>query len=232
MLKHSGLPVSLSPPELLDAQHNAAYLITDEVSHQRQSAYHDPSLGHSCYLSDQDLAAMRAKFPFLEAFSDTFVRTTPPDSLLKMEATPIKMRESERSRDMDDRLAANRAALSTSSKTVNAGSDDRWASLHEGHFLPGACCSAAKLWLKAREIIGLTGAPPLGNYNLAAVGLGGFVTPKGWVELAKPSSTKISLKLFSLNNCSSKVSSCKSPSDEALPDFLEIGEFQLALRTL
>ncbi len=65
-----------------------------------------------------------------------------------------------------------------------------------------------------------------------AVGLGSFVTPKGWVELANPSSTKISLKLFSLNNCSSKVSSCKSSSEDSLPNFLEIGEFQLALRTL
>jgi hypothetical protein len=41
-------------------------------------------------MSDQDLAAMRAKFPFLEAFTDTFIRTTPPESLLKMEATTIK----------------------------------------------------------------------------------------------------------------------------------------------
>jgi hypothetical protein len=58
------------------------------------------------------------------------------------------------------------------------------------------------------------------------------VTTQGWVELANPSSTKITLKLFSLNNCSSKVSSCKSSSEDLLPNFLEIGEFQLALRTL
>jgi hypothetical protein len=175
---------------------------------------------------------MRAKFPFLDAFSDNFVRSTPPDSLLKMEATTIKMRDSERSRDADDKLAANRAALSTSPRSIGAGIDDRWATLHEGRFLPGAGCSAAKLWLKAREVIGLNGAPPLGNYDMAAVGMGGFVTAKGWVELANPSSTKLSLKLFSLNNCSSKVSSSKTGSDESLPDFVELGEFQLALRTL
>ncbi len=58
------------------------------------------------------------------------------------------------------------------------------------------------------------------------------MTPKGWVELANPSSTKISLRLFSLNNCSSKVSSCKSSSEDSLLNFLEIREFQLALRTL
>jgi hypothetical protein len=168
---------------------------------------------------------MRAKFPFLDAFSDTFVRTTPPDSLLKMEVTTIKMRDSERSRDADDKLAANIAALSTTSKAVGAGFDDRWATLHEGRFLPGAGCSAAKLWLKARKVISLNGAPPLGNYDMAAVGMGGFVTAKGWVELANPSSTKLLLKLFSLNNCSGKITFCKAGTEDSLPDFAEIGEF-------
>ncbi len=93
-------------------------------------------------------------------------------------------------------------------------------------------CSAAKLWLKAREVIGLNGAPPLGNYDMAAVGMGGFVTVKGWVELANHLSTKLSLKLFSLNNCSSKVTTCKAGTEDTLPDFVKLGEFQLALRTL
>ncbi len=84
-----------------------------------------------------------------------------------MEATIIKMRESERSRDADDRLAVNRAALGTSSRTISSSPDDRWAALHEGRFLPGAFCSAAKLWLLAREVVGLNRAPPLGNYDLA-----------------------------------------------------------------
>jgi hypothetical protein len=68
---------------------------------------------------------------------------------------------------------------------------------------------------------------------MASIGMGGFVTAKGWVELANPSSTKLSIKLFSLNNCSSKVSNSKNnPQLGGLPDFAEVGEFQLALRTL
>ena len=150
-----------------------------------------------------------------------------------MESTSIKLREIERSRDADDKLAANRATLGTSPKSIPAGLDDRWSTLHEGRFLPGAGCSAAKLWLKARDLLGLAGAPPLGNYDMAAVGLGGFVSARGWVELANPSSTKISLKMFSLNNCASKISTSKADTaDSSLPDFAEIGEFQLALRTL
>ncbi len=123
-------------------------------------ACRDPVLGRPLYMSDQDLAAMRAKFPFLEAFTDMFIRTTPPESLLKMEATTIKMRDSERGRDADNKLAANRSALAITTKTVPAGPDNRWSHLHEGRFLPGAGCSAAKIWLRAREILGLTGAPP------------------------------------------------------------------------
>jgi hypothetical protein len=225
--------MSLTPTELQEAQHLASDLILEEVSHQRSHVTRDPALGRSLYMSDQDLAAMRAKFPFLAAFTDNFIRSTPPESLLKMEATSIKIRESERSRDADDKLASNRAALSSTSKLVDAGPDNRWTILHEGRFLPGAGCSAAKLWLRAREVLGLTGAPPLGNYDLASVGMGGFVTAKGWVELANPSSTKLSIKLFSLNNCSSKISNSKNTSVlGSLPDFAEIGEFQLALRTL
>ncbi len=48
--------------------------------------------------------------------------------------------------------------------------------------------------------------PPLGNYDMAAVGLGGFVSPRSWVELANPASTRLSLRLFNINNCSRKIS--------------------------
>jgi hypothetical protein len=95
------------------------------------------------------------------------------ETLLKIETTSIKIREMERVRDADDRLASNKMALSTTSTQVKSGPDNRWTILHPARFLPGAACSAAKLWLAAREVIGLTGPPPLGNYDLASVGLGG-----------------------------------------------------------
>ncbi len=102
------MPLSLSPSELREAQLRASDLITDETSHQRAFGRRDLSLGRPLFMSDQDLAAMRAKLPFLDGFTDTFIRTALQESLLKMEATTIKMRESERSRDADDKLAANR----------------------------------------------------------------------------------------------------------------------------
>jgi hypothetical protein len=69
--------MSLSPSELHEAQIRASDIISEEVSHQRSMICRDPGGSRTLFMSDQDLAAMRAKFPFLDAFSDTFIRTTP-----------------------------------------------------------------------------------------------------------------------------------------------------------
>ncbi len=58
-------------------------------------------------MSDADLACIRRKIPFLADFSDDFIRSKPMETLLKIETTSIKIREMERVRDADDRLASN-----------------------------------------------------------------------------------------------------------------------------
>jgi len=142
------------------------------------------------------------------------------------------MKEAERGRDNDDRLAANRLALSSQPTAVPAGTDDRCTSLHVGRFLAGACCSTSKLWLKAREHQGLTGAPPLGNYDMSALGLGGCTTSRGWVDIANPGSARQSIKSFSLNNCGLRVAGSSSRDLKEDKDFTELGEFTTALRTM
>lgn len=72
--------------------------------------------------------------------------------------------------------------------------------IHSSRFLPGMACSAAKMWLLARETIGPNGIPPISTYDMAAVGLAGYVQPKGWVEIANPGSPNMILKLFNINN--------------------------------
>jgi hypothetical protein len=69
---------------------------------------------------------------------------------------------------------------------------------------------------------------------LASVGLGGCVTSKGWMELHNPSSSKLSVKMFSINNCTAKVgrSSTSDNADTTNDDIQDLGEFKLALRTL
>ena len=51
----------------------------------------------------------------------------------------------------------------------------------------------------------MSGDKPIGSYDMGAVGMGVFVTSRGWVELHNPGSCKMSLKLFSINNCTSRV---------------------------
>jgi hypothetical protein len=191
----------MDPADVARTARQSSDLIRDEQSHQRQSCPDPSGSTHLPSFTNKDLAAMRAKFPFLAEFSDGFIRSTKPDCILKMEMATLKIRETERKREADDKLASNRASLGSNPVLIGEGLDDRWTNLHKGRFLAGAGCSAAKLWLTARFHIGLNGSPPLGNYDMNAVGLGGFVSAKGWVELANPASAKISLKMFSLKGC-------------------------------
>jgi hypothetical protein len=72
--------------------------------------------------------------------------------------------------------------------------------------------------------------PPVSSYDMGSVGLAGYVTPRGWVELHNPASSRLSIKQFNINNCGNRVSSGKAT--DAGEDIMEIGEFRLALRTL
>jgi hypothetical protein len=107
----TGIPPVLSEEELLARRWEAHLLIQDERSRSSAPAGQplDPAATLN-YCTDSDIAAMKEKFPFLQGFSDTFLRANKPESLLKMEATSLKMKEMERSKDAEEKLAANRAA--------------------------------------------------------------------------------------------------------------------------
>jgi hypothetical protein len=96
--------------------------------------------------------------------------------------------------------------------------------------LGGAACSAAKLWLAAKEAMGSAVPPPVGCYDMGSIGLAGYVSSKGWVELSNPASTKISVKMFNINNCSARSGPKKQGEGE--DDSLELGELKLAVRVL
>ncbi len=59
---------------------------------------------------------------------------------------------------------------------------------------------------------------------MTAIGLGGFVTARGWLEIGNPASTKISLKLFNINNREGRAfaSRVSADSDELIEVALEI----------
>lgn len=181
--------------------------------------------------SRKDIEGLRKKFSFLKDFSDDFIATTPLDAILKTETTALKIIEIERNKKAGTRLAQNRDELSTTFTNISAGQDNRWDSLHEARFLPGAGCPAAKLWLRAREVLGPSGHVPIGTYDMASIGLGGFVSKRGWVELHDVGSESLSLKLFNINSCGNKITSkSRDREEEEYQDINELGEFKLALR--
>ncbi len=52
------------------------------------------------------------------------------------------------------------APCQKSKSKVEAREDNRLDILHAARFLPGMACSAAKMWLMARDVIGPNGIPP------------------------------------------------------------------------
>ena len=181
-------------------------------------------------MSDSDIASLRRRHTFLEEFSDSFIRATTVGDLMKIESTALKMKEMERAKDASDRLASNKSALASTFTLVPEGRDNRISELHMARFLPGAGCSAVRLWLTAREHIGLKNMVPIGSYDMGAIGLAGHVTSKGWLELHNFASAKLSIKQFNINCCGPKEGSKATSEDSS--EIVEVAEFKLALRTM
>ena len=216
--------------DLDEATDHAVELLAEEANHTRQPSFRDPATTQSL-ISEADIASLRRRHTFLEEFSDSFIRSTPIGDLMKIETTSLKIKELERAKDASDKLAANKAALASTFTTVSEGRDNRSSSLHPARFLGGAGCSAARIWLTARETVGLTGYPPIGNYDMGAVGLAGYVSAKGWSELHNMSSSKLSVRMFNINSASPRGGSKKSSTDDE-EEMLDLAEFKLALRAM
>lgn len=175
------------------------------------------------------MLVLKDKFSFLSDFSDEFLRGRSIDEILRIESTSIRIRDAERSRETEDRLASNKANLLTKFYDVPAGKDNRCTVLHPARFLPGVACTAQQQYIAARQVIGLNSPPPLACYDMASVGMGGHVTQKGWLELGSVGSTKLKIGLFNINNVSKSV----KPSDsEDQFEMKTISEFVLAMRTM
>jgi hypothetical protein len=118
--------------------------MVDESSHSNTTR----DLATTSYvLSNNDLVVLRAKFPFLKDFRDDFIRADTPDCLIKLETANLKLKEAERTKDADDKLAHNRSNIGT----IGHGHRRQIMHFQNGLFLPGANSSAAKLYLAARE---------------------------------------------------------------------------------
>jgi len=188
----------------------------------------DPGSSSSNKISLEDLLVLKEKFPMLQEFSDQFLQQRDVDELLRIESTSIRIREAERSRDTEDRLAMHKSNMLSKFYDVPAGKDNRCTVLHPARFLPGAACSAQKQFTTARQVIGLTSPPQLACYDMSSVGMGGFVTQRGWMELGTVGSHKMKIAHYNINNAARSGRA----DQEADCEMKDVSEFVLAIRTL
>ena len=222
----------MNEEELASATAEAEVLLVEESERRRPvTLQHQTSDGLA--MTSADIASLKETYPVLAEFSDIFIRSSTRSELMKMQSTAYKLKENERTKEADDRLASNKSALAVKFSRITEGKDNRWTVLHSARFLGGAGCSSTKLWMVARENINQSGHPPIGNYDMGSVGMGGHVSARGWAEVHNPQSTKISIKMFSIGNCGSRAGTkSDGVKDSHADDTLDIGEFKLALRAL
>ncbi len=180
-----------------------------------------------------DLDSIKKKFSFLAEYTDEFISKNGLDTIIKLESTALRLKEAEKGRATEEKLALNRDELAATTIKVMAGVDNRWDQIHPARFLPGAACSAAQLWLLARDSMGNSPQTPVSSYDMAAIGLRGCVSSKGWVNIANPGGSGIRLAQFSMTgSTSSKPSSSSSTSKDEDNQIEGLAEFKLALRAL
>ena len=90
----------------------------------------------------------------MSEYTDQFINATGVDVLIKAETASRKLQKLDKERKAEDKLYQNRELLASAPSLVSGGTDNRLDVLHEARFLPGATCSAAKIWLEARKAIG------------------------------------------------------------------------------
>jgi hypothetical protein len=235
--------------EITSTRETAKSFYSEESERSRTKKTHIPDPGSSLHSSadpppagfiihDTDLDNLRLDFPTLAKYSDDFLRSTPWESLIRGQAATLKIRELEKGRLVEDRLTLNQDSLQSTKSKIEAGEDNRLDILHAARFLPGMACSAAKMWLMARDVIGPNGIPPISTYDMSAVGLAGYVQPKGWIEISNPGSPNMKLRLFNINNVNSSSGGGGNITfggssvcfGEDQKEMQNVGEFKLALR--
>ena len=145
----------------------------EETIRSRQPTTARDPASSSTALRATDLEAMKRKFPFLLEYSDEFIRDTGVHILIKAETASRKLQDMDRSKKAEDKLFFNRESLCSTVSHIAAGTDNRLDLLDTARCLPGATCSAGKLWLHARSVMGDKGHSALSTYDMGSIGLGG-----------------------------------------------------------
>ena len=192
----------------------------------------DPEEEDSDEESSEDFELWRL-LPQLRDLPQSLLKKLPMDAMFQLNTALSKEKKSTEKLGVNTKLAHNAKKLAKNPVVLGKGRDNRREVLHPARFLGGACSSLADQWAEARRSIGEAGVTALGNYDLDAVGCGGCVTPKGWLEIHNPASQELKLKLFHMPNMggsSSKKQEGES-GGESLKEIGDLDSFKIALNT-
>ena len=240
----TGAPPALNPEQLQLAA-AAAKKTTAGITSRHSSSFGrralsavlaDPEGGESSEDGGEetDMQLWRL-LPQLKDLPEAMLKKLPLSAMFQLNAALQKEKKCSEKLGVNSRLAQNAKKATRSPVTIGESKDNRKDLLHPARFLGGASCSLAEQWAAARAAFGETGVLALGNYDLDAVGCGGCVSPKAWLELHNPASQELKLKMFHLPNVgNSGLSSKKSQEGEegdSLKEIADLESFKSALNT-
>ena len=191
----------------------------------------DPEEEDSDEESSEDFELWRL-LPQLRDLPQSLLKKLPMDAMFQLNTALSKEKKSTEKLGVNTKLAHNAKKLAKNPVVLGKGRDNRREVLHPARFLGGACSSLADQWAEARRSIGEAGVTALGNYDLDAVGCGGCVTPKGWLEIHNPASQELKLKLFHMPNMGGTTSKKQEGESggESLKEIGDLDSFKIYLK--
>ena len=111
------MPPSMNRDEIANSVATAAALAnlqpsgSNQHSYAAQSSFADPAGSNFGRISPEDLRVMKEKFPMLNDFSEDFLRSRTLDELLRIESTSLRIKDAERARETEEKLAQNKSGL-------------------------------------------------------------------------------------------------------------------------
>ena len=185
--------------------------------------------------SDAELQIWKL-LPQLRNLPESLLGKIPLATMFQLNAALQKEKKHSEKLGVNSRLAQNAKTTASCPTKVAEGLDNRRDLLHSARFLGGACSSLTEQWAAARTALGETGVVPLGNYDLDAIGCGGSVTPKAWMEIHNPASQELKIKLFHMPNVANSGLSKKQDQEgsvdgDSLREIADLDSFKVALNT-
>ena len=184
-----------------------------------------PKFAKSGAWSASELENIKKNWPHLRNFDDSVLR-----NVSLKELAGLGKSKNSGQKAISQLMAANYESVSSFPEKIESGTDDCMGRAHSARFLRGYAGDAQELWIQARSHLGPDGLEPMANYELVSLGIGDLMTPRVWVEIHKPNSRILTIRMLSRNSVDA---AWRDPDRSETPkEFETIQELHMALLTL